>query len=118
MVTETSAAGNLTRRARWMDETLDAVRSLRQQGVPVVGYTWFPLFSMFDWKYRRGRRPLADYALHLGLYDCAFDSRGVFRRRATPLVERYRSHIAAGMPPVAVEAKIASDSISIGTEWV
>ena len=101
MVTETSAPGSVEQRARWMDETLAAVRALRRQGIPVVGYTWFPLFSMFDWKYRRGRRPLADYALHLGLYDCAFDARGVFRRRATPLAARYRRHIAAGMPPLA-----------------
>jgi beta-glucosidase/6-phospho-beta-glucosidase/beta-galactosidase len=114
MVTETSSAGGLTRRARWMDETLEAVRGLRRQGVPVVGYTWFPLFSMFDWKYRRGRRPLADYALHLGLYDCEFDSRGVFRRRATPLVARYRRHIAAGMPLRPAEDRIGTSNVSVG----
>jgi beta-glucosidase/6-phospho-beta-glucosidase/beta-galactosidase len=100
MVTETSAAGGVARRARWMDDTIAAVRALRGQGIPVVGYTWFPLFTLFDWTYRLGRRALADYTLHLGLYDCAFDARGVFRRRKTPLVERYRRYTQAQMPPV------------------
>jgi beta-glucosidase/6-phospho-beta-glucosidase/beta-galactosidase len=97
-VTETSALGGVERRARWMDETVSVVAELRQAGVPVVGYTWFPLFTLFDWSYRLGRRPLADYALHLGLYDCAFDSRGTFRRRATQLVSRFRRHAAQPMP--------------------
>jgi beta-glucosidase/6-phospho-beta-glucosidase/beta-galactosidase len=93
MVTETSAAGPVERRARWMDETLEACRAARARGVPVIGYTWFPLFTLFDWKYRLGRRQLAHYALSLGLYDCEFDARGVFRRRKTPLVDRLRAHI-------------------------
>jgi beta-glucosidase len=101
MVTETASAGGLAARAGWMDDTVAAVRGLRERGIPVVGYTWFPLLTLFDWRYRLGRRPLADFALHLGLYDCAFDRRGVFRRRATPLVARYRRHIAQGVPAIA-----------------
>lgn len=100
MVTETSANWNVAGRARWMDETIAAVRELRIQGVPVIGYTWFPLFSMIEWSYRRGRRPLDEYLIHLGLYDSSFDSKGHLRRRKTPLVERYRRHIANPMPPI------------------
>ena len=74
MVTETSAKRDVNGRARWMDETIDAVRALRAEGIPIVGHTWFPLFSMVDWAYRTGRRPLTDYLMHLGLYDSAFDS--------------------------------------------
>jgi len=87
-------------RARWMDETLTTVRALRMEGIPVVGYTWFPLFTMIDWAYRKGRRPLKDYLIHLGLYDSAFDSKGILRRRKTPLVKRYQQHIASPMPPI------------------
>ena len=66
MVTETSAKGNIAVRARWMDETIQMVRTLRNQNIPVIGYTWFPLFTMVDWVYRRGRRPLSEYLIHLG----------------------------------------------------
>ena len=73
-------------RAQWMDETIDAVRAVRAEGLPVVGYTWFPMITMFDWLYRRGDKPLADYAIHLGLYDCAFDESGDLVRWKRPTV--------------------------------
>lgn len=101
LVTETSARGSIKVRGRWMDETVAAVAELRRQGVPVVGYTWFPLISMIDWHYRRGRRPLNYYLLHLGLYDAAFDEEGVLCRHATPLVARYQQHMATPMPELA-----------------
>ncbi|MDD5370562.1 MAG: family 1 glycosylhydrolase [Anaerolineaceae bacterium] len=100
MVTETSARASVRGRGRWMDETIRVARELRAAGLPLVGYTWFPLFSMFNWDYRRGRMPLNHYTIHLGLYDCDFDAEGVFRREETPLVERFRRHIAQRMLPV------------------
>jgi beta-glucosidase/6-phospho-beta-glucosidase/beta-galactosidase len=100
MVTETSAKGTVAARGAWLDETLDAVRQLRAAGVPVVGYTWFPLFTMIEWEYRPAATPLADHLLHLGLYDAAFDADGVLRRYPTPLVERFREQRARGMPEV------------------
>jgi len=100
LVTETSAKSDLRGRAQWMDETLDTVRTLRKEGMPVVGYTWFPLFTMIDWEYRRGRRPLKDYLIHLGLYDSAFDSNNILRRHKTPLVKRYQQHVANPMPAI------------------
>jgi beta-glucosidase len=51
MVTETSANKTINHRARWMDETIDTVRQLRLEGMPVIGYTWFPLFTMIEWDY-------------------------------------------------------------------
>jgi beta-glucosidase len=101
IVTETSAKADIAGRAGWMDETLDAVCVLRAEGIPVLGYTWFPLFTMVDWAYRKGRRPLKEYLIHLGLYDSAFDSKGVLRRRQTPLIKRYQRHMAQPMPPVS-----------------
>ena len=107
MVTETSARRDIEGRARWMDETISAVRNLRSTGVPIVGYTWFPFFTMFSWYYRRGRRPLDHYILHLGLYDAAYDEEGVFRRHRTPLVDLYRSHMARPMPVVPEPSPVA-----------
>lgn len=101
MITETSAKRNVKGRAQWMDETIETVRTLRTEGIPVVGYTWFPLFTMVDWSYRTGKRPLEDYLLHLGLYDSSFDSKGVLRRHKTSLVKRYQQHIATPMPPIS-----------------
>lgn len=101
MITETSARRDIRGRAQWMDETIDAVRALRVEGTPVTAYTWFPLFTMVDWTYRRGKGPLKDYLIHLGLYDSAFDSKGVLRRRETPLVKHFHQQMAQPMSPIS-----------------
>ena len=102
MITETSSNGAIKIRARWMDQTLETVRYLRSEGIPIIGYTWFPLFTMVDWAYRKGRRPLDKYLVHLGLYDSAFDMEGVLRRQVTPLVKHYHEHMTQAMPPVSI----------------
>jgi beta-glucosidase len=113
LVTETSSKGPVERRAAWMDDTLTAVRSLRQAGVPVVGYTWFPLFSMIEWEYRPATTPLEHHLLHLGLFDAAYDSDGVLQRHATPLVEHYRQHIAQPMPAVGGEPVVEAAPVAV-----
>ncbi|KPV50766.1 hypothetical protein SE17_25030 [Kouleothrix aurantiaca] len=92
-VTETSARADIAGRAAWMDQTIAAVRAAQADGIPVLGYTWFPLITMIDWAYRTGDAPLKDYLLHLGLWDSEFDAAGVLVRHATPLVERFRAYV-------------------------
>ena len=89
MVTETSATGSHLERTRWMVETLAAVREARAAGIPVVGYTWFPMFTMIEWKYRWSRKGLEHHLLHLGLWDVTARE-GRLDRDATPLVDTYR----------------------------
>jgi beta-glucosidase/6-phospho-beta-glucosidase/beta-galactosidase len=101
MITETSSNGHIKARAKWMDETIATVGALRQDGLPVIGYTWFPLFTMVDWKYRKGRRSLDKYLVHLGLYDSVLDPEGVLRRNETPLVKHFQAHMAQSLPPVS-----------------
>ena len=101
MITETSSTGDVKARAKWMDQTLETVASLRSEGIPIIGYTWFPLFTMVDWAYRKGRRSLDKYLVHLGLYDSAFDAQGILQRQATSLVKHYQEHMAKPMPPIA-----------------
>lgn len=93
MVSETSAPGSHLDRARWMNETVAAVRSCRTSGVPVVGYVWFPMFTMIEWKYRWSRKGLEHHLLHLGLWDVNPQD-GRLDRDATPLVESYRRLVA------------------------
>jgi hypothetical protein len=62
---------------------------------------------MIDWAYRRGRKPLNEYLIHLGLYDAAFDELGVLRRHRTNLVDRFQAHMARPIPPVASPLRAA-----------
>ena len=93
MITETSAVGSDEVRQRWLESSVSMIRDLRTGGVPVIGYTWFPLFTMIDWRYRFAQEPLEDFYLELGLYRLnreANDPRWI----PTPLVEQIKRFIS------------------------
>jgi len=92
MVTETSAHGSEGVRSRWLTTSVAAMKELRARGVPVVGFTWFPLFTMVDWRYRTGRQPVERYYIELGLYRLGGASQP--RWTPTPLVAQYKSYVS------------------------
>lgn len=92
IITETSAHGTDAVRSRWLESSVAAVKHLRSRAVPVLGYTWFPLFTMIDWRYRFGRRPVEEYRLELGLYKLDGDQ-GQGRWQTTSIVEQLRGYI-------------------------
>jgi beta-glucosidase/6-phospho-beta-glucosidase/beta-galactosidase len=107
MVTETSARGDEAIRARWLEASVTAIRALRGRGVPVLGYTWFPLFTMIDWRYRFGRGPLEEYRLELGLY--TLNGPQGARWNPTPLVEQFRGYVSdpeASIGPLGDPARL------------
>jgi beta-glucosidase len=92
IITETSAHTSDEIRSRWLEQSVAAVKRLRSQGVAVHGYTWFPLFTMIDWRYRFGQGPAEDYRIELGLYTLN-DRAGGPRWQPTPLVNQMRDCI-------------------------
>jgi beta-glucosidase len=91
MITETSAVGSEEIRLRWLDSSVRAIKGLRAEGVPLIGYTWFPMFTMIDWRYRFGTDPLENYYLELGLYRL---NRAAGKRWCdTPLVAEFRKFV-------------------------
>jgi hypothetical protein len=91
MVTETASIGSVKRRQSWMDASIDAVRKIQSAGIPMVGYTWWPLFGLIAWSYRQGHRPLEKYILQMGLWDLDAN----LNRIKTPLVESYRTYVTS-----------------------
>jgi beta-glucosidase/6-phospho-beta-glucosidase/beta-galactosidase len=45
-VSETASVGSVRRRADWLSDSIAAIGRLRARGVPLVGYTWWPLFGI------------------------------------------------------------------------
>jgi len=89
----------VARRRAWLDGSVAAVRRLRARGVPIVGYTWWPMFGLVGWAYRQRGGPLADYVVQMGLWDLIVE--GTARRREpTPLVDAYRTLAVAGVDAV------------------
>jgi beta-glucosidase/6-phospho-beta-glucosidase/beta-galactosidase len=92
MITETSAVGSDEIRGRWLKSSVSMIREHRSQAVPIIGYTWFPLFTMVDWRYRFSEDPLESFYLVLGLFRLNRQAEGQ-RWIATPLVEQIKSYM-------------------------
>jgi beta-glucosidase len=110
MLTETSIAGSIAGRLRWLESSVEAVAGLRAAGVPIIGYTWFPAFSLVTWSYRRGRRPMEAYLNHMGLWDLRPDVEGNLARVPTGLELRYAEVAAGGT------AEVGGDQLPIEYE--
>lgn len=95
-ISETASVGSVRRRAAWLDDSVAAVRRLREKGVPMIGYTWWPLFALVTWGYRQGTHPPAYYLKQMGLWDL---DPGLERRR-TPLVARFHALASGGSDAV------------------
>lgn len=92
MITETSALGSDDVRLSWLRSSVSSIKTLREEGVPVIGYTWFPLFTMVDWRYRFANGPVEDFYLELGLYRLNRESPNP-RWLGTTLVDEFRNYV-------------------------
>lgn len=86
-ISETASVGRVARRRAWLLDSVAAVRRLRGAGVPLVGYTWWPLFALVTWGYRQGTHPPAFYLKQMGLWDLDVS----LARVRTPLVDEFRA---------------------------
>jgi beta-glucosidase/6-phospho-beta-glucosidase/beta-galactosidase len=91
MVTETCVTGSVQERIAWLDESIALVERMRAEGAHVVGYTWWPLFDMYEWTWRHSTNPRADHLLTMGLHDLVESADGLLRV-ANPVADRYRAH--------------------------
>jgi len=93
MLTETSVDGQPINREIWLENTIDHIRRLREEGVPMLGLIWWPMLDQLDWDgamtHRIGK-------LHqVGLFTLKRQPDGTLKRETTPLVEQFRA--AAGL---------------------
>lgn len=106
-IAETASSGSVRRRQRWLDDSTQAVQRVRSCGLPLIGYTWWPLFALVTWAYRQGRHPPQYYLKQMGLWDLDPE----LERVATPLVANFRQLVDGGctaVGPLAPASKFAS----------
>jgi beta-glucosidase/6-phospho-beta-glucosidase/beta-galactosidase len=105
MLTETCVTGTVSERIDWLDASVAALSEERAAGIPIVGYTWWPLFDMYEWTYRHSTAPRADHLLRMGLYDLveSVHPGGSLARRENPVAGRFRqlALAAAASPPMS-----------------
>jgi len=96
-IAETATKGPVNRRIGWLEDSLESVTQLRSKGVPVLGYTWWPMFALVAWAYRQGSKPVSEYLIQMGLWDL---EPGTLNRVETPVVQAYRDCVAGGLQRV------------------
>ncbi|MDB6122421.1 MAG: glycosyl hydrolase family protein [Pedosphaera sp.] len=95
-ISETASMGSIKRRRAWLDSSVESVKRTRSRGIPMVGYTWWPMLGIVTWAYRQGSHPAAYYIKQMGLWDLDPDPAANLRRIHTPLVDTYRELVAGG----------------------
>ncbi|WP_223691711.1 family 1 glycosylhydrolase [Leifsonia poae] len=63
LITETSIEGDDETRTSWFDASTRLVDELREDGMDIRGYTWWPLLDFVDWSYATGGRNVEEFAL-------------------------------------------------------
>jgi len=95
-ISETASEGSIKRRKEWLDNSVLEVKKLREDGVPLVGYTWWPMFALVTWAYRQGLNPPAYYLKQMGFWD--LDAH--LNRVPTPLLQDFKELVASGSDAV------------------
>jgi len=98
MLTETSSDGKAINREIWLDQTIEDCRRLREEGIPMLGFFWWPMVDQLDWDgaltHRIGK-------IHdVGIYNLERLPDGRLERKATPLVKQFARHIGKGFASV------------------
>jgi beta-glucosidase/6-phospho-beta-glucosidase/beta-galactosidase len=68
-VTETGIDGTDSRRREWLRASAIAVSDLRSAGIPVWGYTWWPLFDFVNWSYGAGDQVVEEFVVRMSEND-------------------------------------------------
>lgn len=104
MLSETCVTDTPETRVAWLEDSVDCVQRLCEDGLDVVGYTWWPLFDMYEWTYRHATTPRAESLLPMGLFDLVESDDGLQRRRNI-VADRFQELATTGLPvPSSVAA--------------
>lgn len=102
-VSETASVGSVRRRRDWLQTSVEASWRTRRSGIPLVGYTWWPLFALVTWAYRQGVNPPPYYLKQMGLWD--LDPK--MERVPTELVPIFKDYVSGDIEPVGSQRAAA-----------
>jgi beta-glucosidase/6-phospho-beta-glucosidase/beta-galactosidase len=108
MLTETSIEGQPINREIWLEQNIDHIKRLREEGIPMLGLIWWPLLDQIDWDgaltHRVGK-------IHeVGLFNLKRQGDGTLQRNATPLVQMFKNFASSGEQHVGKLESIAMPS--------
>lgn len=105
-ISETAGIGSVKRRKGWLDTSISDVKRLRDEGIPLVGYTWWPMFALVTWAYRQGTHPPEYYLKQMGFWD--LDAR--LNRMPTDLIVEFQRLVSTGVDSVGRLVELAMET--------
>lgn len=64
VVTETSIEGDEAMRQSWLEDSAALMHQLREEGLDLRGYTWWPLMDFVDWSYASNGQNVEEFVLN------------------------------------------------------
>jgi len=130
MVTETAVEDDVEKQCKWLDQLVGGLDALRDDGLPIVGLTWWPLMDFVDWSWASGgsvveefyRRdgpgelphpvsplgtpggPVTPFLRRMGLYRLDADASGKLERRPTNALDHFRRQAIGDGPRLIPES--------------
>jgi beta-glucosidase/6-phospho-beta-glucosidase/beta-galactosidase len=92
-IAETSTNAKRGNRVNWLKDSIRSVKQLRDEGIPVIGYTWWPLYDLINWDYREENAPVENYLEPMGLWELKMGFDRVFRRVPTEAASVFKEVI-------------------------
>jgi glycosyltransferase involved in cell wall biosynthesis len=104
LIAETSLPGHDDDQSRRLKDSVDEVRRLRAEGIPVLGYAWSSFLDHIGWD---GTQPHGTGHIHsVGIYCLARQSVSKLERTPSALRDTYRELMMRGMEPVGEIAAV------------
>ena len=116
MVTETSIDGPQLDRELWLEQTVNDCKRLREEGVPMIGYTWWPFFDNVDWD---GALLHHIGKIHaVGLYNLRRQKDGILKRVRSPLAEHFAAAIKNSSEIAGELKEIAQPTLELNDDGI
>jgi len=109
LIGETAGRGRVARRLAWLRESVEGVRRLRAGSIPLIGYTWWPMYDLVAWAYQHSHAPLGRFVVPMGLWGLDPDT---LDRRPTLLVDTYADLARGGAEAAGLLASAPPGSTS------
>jgi beta-glucosidase len=90
LITETSIEGDDAVRTQWLEDSVARVHQLRDAGVDLRGYTWWPIMDFVDWSYASAGRNVEEFAVDEAIVAARSSSSATItgQVRKTPFLRR------------------------------
>src|SRR5439155_5005590 len=114
MLTETSIEGKPINREIWLEQCVQHIKRLREEGIPMLGLIWWPMLDQIDWDgaltHRIGK------VHEVGLFNLKRQADGTLARFATPLVKLFKRYVQSGEEAVGKIEAINYPSMELTDE--